>query len=64
MPLKYFQWGNFWLRSSYFLHPPLLFDKLCDIILYLFAVYLITGRNQRFQAVLTRVVGTVSYKNT
>lgn len=26
----------------------LLFDKLCDIILYLFAVYLITDTKQRF----------------
>lgn len=38
MPLKYFQWGNFRMGSSYFPHPPLLFDKLCDIILYLFEV--------------------------
>lgn len=53
MPLKYFQWGNFRMRSSYFPLPPLLFAKLRDIILYLFVVYLITGRNQRFQAVLT-----------
>lgn len=38
------------MRSSYFPHPPLLIGKLCDIILYLFTVYLITGGNQRFQA--------------